>query len=120
MPTPPSWPLTCSAFLDDEPIKARRISGFERSARWSRRHPGVATSLAVIALLVTTGLAGLGIALARFREQAQVQTLLAADRDVERSRAIAAKEQVDTARRKLAFALTDMHTSQGLVAGQQR
>ena len=73
----------------------------------------------MIALLVTTGLAGLGIALARFRAQAQVQTLLAADRDVERSRALAAKEQVDTARRKLAFALTDMHTSQGLVAGQQ-
>jgi WD40 repeat protein len=106
-------------FLDDEPIQARRISGFERLARWSRRHPGVATSLAVIGLLVLMGLAGLGIALARFREQARAQTLLAAERDVERAKALEAKEQAETGRRKLALALTDMHTSQGLVAGQR-
>ena len=55
----------------------------------------------------------------RFREQAQAQTLLAADRDVERAKAIGAKEQVETALRKLALALTDMHTSQGLVAGER-
>ncbi len=106
-------------FLDDEPIQARRISSFERLARWSRRHPGVATSLAVIGLLMMMGLAGLGIALARFREQAQVQTVLAADRDVERGKALKAKEQAETARRKLALAFTDMHTSQGLVAGRR-
>ena len=71
-------------------------------------------------MLVLTGLAGLGIALVRFREQAQAQTSLAADRDVERAKAIDAKEQVETALRKLALALTDMHTSQGLVAGESR
>jgi WD40 repeat protein len=75
--------------------------------------------LAVIGLLLMTGLAGLGIALARFREQAQVQTLLAADRDVERTKAIVAKEQAETAGRKLVLTLTDMHTSQGLMAGQR-
>ncbi len=106
-------------FLDDEPIKARRISGFERLARWSRHHPGVATSLAVIGLLVMTGLAGLGIGLVRFREQAQVQTALAADRDGETAKAVEARVQAETARRKLALALTDMHTSQGVVAGQR-
>ncbi len=67
--------------------------------------------MAATALLVMTGLAGLGIALARFREQAQVQTLVAAGRDVERSKALEARKQVETARRKLAFALTDMHTN---------
>ncbi len=106
-------------FLNDEPIKARRISAFERFSRWSRRHPGVATSLVVIGLMVLLGLAGVGIALERFRQQAQVQTLLAADRDVERSKAMQAKEHVETASRKLALALTDMHTSQGLVAGER-
>ncbi len=106
-------------FLDDEPIKARRISGFERLARWCRHHPGVATLLAVIDLLVITGLAGLLIGLVRFREQAQVQTALAVDRDKETAKAVESRVQAETARRKLALTLTDMHTSQGVVAGQR-
>jgi hypothetical protein len=111
--------LDLQRFLDDKPIKARRISGLERLARWSRRHPGVATSLAVIGLLVMTGVAGLGIAVARFREQAQAQTALAAARDEETAKALEARVQAETARRKLALALTDMHTSQGVAAGQR-
>ncbi len=41
-------------FFDDRPIHARRVSQVERLARWSRRNPGLAASLAcVFALLVT-------------------------------------------------------------------
>src|SRR5262249_50761904 len=39
-------------FLDDEPIKARRVSALEQLARWGRRHPGVAALTGVIALLL--------------------------------------------------------------------
>jgi WD40 repeat protein/serine/threonine protein kinase len=35
-------------FLEDRPVKARRISNAERLARWSRRNPAVALSLAAI------------------------------------------------------------------------
>src|SRR5207248_1413413 len=45
-------------FLADEPIKARRTSSLERLGRWARRNPGVAASLAVIAVL----LAGVAVA----------------------------------------------------------
>ena len=50
-------------FLEDEPIKARRISTAERIARWSRRNKGLAASLAAVCVLLlvinVAGLAGL-------------------------------------------------------------
>jgi WD40 repeat protein/serine/threonine protein kinase len=39
-------------FIEDEPIKARRISSAERLLRWARRSPVVATLLAAVALLL--------------------------------------------------------------------
>jgi WD40 repeat protein/serine/threonine protein kinase len=106
-------------FIADEPIKARRATSTERLIRWSRHHPGVTASLAVIGLLVLTSLVGLGIALAQFREQARVQTELATDREVERAKALRARDDTELARRKLAATLTDMHTAQGLMAGER-
>ena len=106
-------------YLADEPIKARPTNSIERLVRWSRRHPGVTASLAVIGLLVSTGLMGLAIAVASFREQARAQTQLAKDKEAERGKALQAKDDAESARRKLALTLTDTHTSQGLVAGEQ-
>jgi serine/threonine protein kinase/tetratricopeptide (TPR) repeat protein len=40
-----------------EPIRARRISAMGRVARWARRRPAVATSVAIAAVAVTAGLA---------------------------------------------------------------
>ena len=39
-------------FVDDEPIKARRISILERFTRWSRRNKALAASMAVAAMLL--------------------------------------------------------------------
>jgi WD40 repeat protein/serine/threonine protein kinase/tetratricopeptide (TPR) repeat protein len=44
-------------FLADEPIRARRISWPERSARWARRNPAVAVLTASVALLLVVGTA---------------------------------------------------------------
>ncbi len=50
-------------FLDDQPIRARRASALERSARWARHHPGVALFIAALAvLLVVITLASLVVA----------------------------------------------------------
>jgi WD40 repeat protein/serine/threonine protein kinase len=47
-----------SRFINDEPIKARRISTFERATRWSRRNKAMTAALASIAaLLVMTTIA---------------------------------------------------------------
>lgn len=39
-------------FIDDEPIRARRVSSAERLLRWARHNTGLAASLAAIALLL--------------------------------------------------------------------
>ena len=46
-------------FIQDEPIKARRVSVAERLVRWSRRNKGLAASLATVgALLLVINIAG--------------------------------------------------------------
>jgi WD40 repeat protein len=79
----------------------------------------VSVSLAVIALLVLLGFLGLAIAAARFQEQAQVQSRLAADKEAESGKALLAKDEADAARRKMMLTLIDMHASQGLMASER-
>ncbi len=45
-------------FLDDKPIKARRVSAAEQAWRWGRRNPGVASLTACLLLVLGAGLAG--------------------------------------------------------------
>ena len=54
-------------FIQDEPIRARRISSVERLARWSRRNKSLATSLAAMAALVTLVAVGSTIMAGHFR-----------------------------------------------------
>jgi serine/threonine protein kinase len=44
-------------FVNDEPIKARRIGSLERFGRWCRRNPAVAGLLATVLLLMAAGTA---------------------------------------------------------------
>ena len=60
-------------FLDDEPIKARRLSAPERLLRWSRRNKAVASALAAVALLLVVLTAGSLVAAAYFQNQEQRQ-----------------------------------------------
>src|SRR5262249_38984612 len=45
-------------FIDDEPIKAREISVIERTWRWCKRYPMVASLLAAVILVFFAGFAG--------------------------------------------------------------
>src|SRR5262249_2024297 len=62
-------------FLEDRPVKARRISSLERLARWARRNRAVAAALCVIAALLTAAALGSSIAAVRFRELARENEL---------------------------------------------
>jgi serine/threonine protein kinase len=54
-------------FIDDEPIKARRISLPERFLRWSRHNRALASSLITVALLITLLAVGSMIAAGYFQ-----------------------------------------------------
>ena len=45
-------------FLDDKPIKARRVTAAEQAWRWARRNPAVASLAAGLLLALVAGLAG--------------------------------------------------------------
>lgn len=59
-------------FLDDEPIRARRLSLPERFARWSRRNKSLAVALALISLMILAGFAMSVTAAGYFRQQQQL------------------------------------------------
>ena len=64
-------------FLRSEPILARPVSWVGHTVRWTRRHPGVAKSLAVVAVLLVVLIAGSLAATAYFRTLEQQQRTLA-------------------------------------------
>jgi WD40 repeat protein/serine/threonine protein kinase len=72
-------------FLDDEPIRARRVSVRERVARWARRNTAAAASLAALALILVAVTIVSSIAAVRFgqlageKETARVKALQASD-----------------------------------------
>jgi WD40 repeat protein/serine/threonine protein kinase len=56
-------------FLDDAPIKVRRPSPRERLVRWARHHPGLATALAVIGVLLVAATVSSLLVADRFRQE---------------------------------------------------
>ncbi|MCA9053721.1 MAG: protein kinase [Planctomycetaceae bacterium] len=79
-------------FLQDEPIRARRVSPIERLIRWARRNKGIAASLAAILLLLLTASIASFLAAERFSELAEEKTDLADQREAQRRTAVAATE----------------------------
>jgi serine/threonine protein kinase len=52
-------------FMDHKPIRARRPTVLERAAKWSRRHPSVMASCAVVLVVTVAGLSLGSVLLAR-------------------------------------------------------
>jgi serine/threonine-protein kinase len=57
-PTAAAMAEDLQRFLDDKPIKARRVSAAEQSWRWARRNPAVASLAVGLLLALLAGLAG--------------------------------------------------------------
>ena len=68
-------------FLADEPILARRIGGAERSWRWCRRNPGLASASA-LSLLALVATAAIATAFAVHQARNAYQQTLAAGREL--------------------------------------
>ncbi len=66
-------------FLEDEPIRARRIGVIERLARWSRRNRELSAALAIILLLLVAVTVGSAIAASYFQRLASSESTLRKD-----------------------------------------
>jgi WD40 repeat protein/serine/threonine protein kinase len=84
-------------WLAGEPITARPVSTLERLWKWSRRHPGLAGSLAVIASLIVSIAIGSAVAATVFERIAREKGELADQRQIERNKALKAQDQAEQA-----------------------
>ncbi len=93
-------------FLEDKPIRAKRPTLVQRARKWARRHRPVVWSAAVSAgiLLVTAAIAATAAAVWYQR--------VAHDADQ-------ARQNEEATGRAMEITLTDMHTTQGIIAGDQ-
>jgi WD40 repeat protein/serine/threonine protein kinase len=80
-------------FVNDEPIKARRIGSLERFGRWCRRNPAVASLLAAVALLLVAGTVVSMLFAFDAADQARVARDKARDADSERRKADAERRK---------------------------
>lgn len=85
-------------FIDDKPIRARRVSRVEHLIRWARQNKRVAALLATIAVLLAVGGLAAAVAAFYFRQQEHAQRLLAAEKEAERSKAVSAQGDAEKQR----------------------
>src|SRR5262249_62383955 len=90
-------------FVEDEPIRARRIGLRERGWRWCRHNPAVAGLAAALSLLMVGATVVSVLAAAHFERTAANER--------------AARRQADDARRARELNLADTYTSFGVAAG---
>jgi serine/threonine protein kinase len=133
-------------FVDDEPIKARRVSEIEQLGRWARRNSSLATSLAVLVTLISLFAFASAMAAGYFRNvnrqststvfdlkktqgdlKTTLDTLTTTSRDLATSRNEAEKrasenlqlaEAARLARNESLAMLADTQTERGLQAGR--
>jgi WD40 repeat protein/serine/threonine protein kinase len=97
-------------FVEDRPVRARRVSLRERAWRWCKRNPAIAGLTAAVATLLITVAVGATVAAFYFGEQAETEKHLKID--AQQARAKAEEKEKESQR-----TLTDMHTAAGLAAG---
>src|SRR5262249_5287367 len=76
--TPAEMAEDLKRFVEDRPVKARRVSEAEKLWRWCRRNKGLAASLSAVALLTVAVAIGSSLAALYFQQQERTQKGLAA------------------------------------------
>ncbi|TWU08505.1 serine/threonine-protein kinase [Stieleria varia] len=113
-------------FVNDEPIKARRVLLPERFFRWSRHNRGLATLAISLALIVTLTAVGSSISAGYFlnlsnRLDDTVSELTTArgEADSRAEENLRLAQTADSARRLTDSTLADMHTQRGFLVGRE-
>jgi WD40 repeat protein/serine/threonine protein kinase/tetratricopeptide (TPR) repeat protein len=105
-------------FLDDEPIRARRLSPRERLLRWARRHKGLAAALTAIGLLLVAVAVAATIAAARFRNIAEEKNTLALQKAEQTVQAMIARQIAIEGQQRQARLRTKAQAAQQLAERQ--
>jgi WD40 repeat protein/serine/threonine protein kinase len=101
--TPAEMAEDLKHFVEDRPVKARRVSEAEKLWRWCRRNKGLAASLSAVALLTVVAAIGSSLAAFHFQQLAAENHTLADDKEAERVLAVQAKKVADQRAEDLAW-----------------
>lgn len=93
-------------FLNDEPILARRVTAAERLLRWSRKNRIVAASIAIVLSVLLATSVGASLAAVSFEQLANTEKDL--------------RKEADDARHDMEIVMSDVSTSYGLFAVENR
>jgi WD40 repeat protein len=113
-------------FLEDEPIRARRITPVERLVRWTKHNRGLAAALTGLATVLVLVAAGSAISAARYEKLAnERQTLLTDARQLVQDRETAltaerlATQSAQDAKSHVEQVLVDMSIERGVLAAER-
>ncbi len=106
-------------FVEDRPIRARRVSLPERFGRWCRRNPALASLTAALLILLAVVAFGASAAAFHFGRMAETEKGLRIEAQEARQDSEQAKEAALHSEKKSRQALVDMSTSYGLVAAER-
>jgi serine/threonine protein kinase/WD40 repeat protein len=109
--TPAELAADLNRFVEDRPVRARRISNAEKFWRWCRRNPLPASLLATIVLLFLAGFAAVSW-------QLRVAETARADENRQRSRAEELQRGAETARDEAVAARDEAKTTRNAAARQ--
>jgi serine/threonine protein kinase/formylglycine-generating enzyme required for sulfatase activity len=108
-PTPAEMADDLKRFVEDRPVRARRISNAEKLWRWGRRNPLPASLLAVIVVVVLAGFTGVFWQLREAEKQqreAEKQARIAATQEQE------ARQEAEKARKASEFLVSILQISE--------
>ena len=105
-------------FLQDQPIKARRVSIPERFLRWRRRNRGLAALAITLVLIVTLATVGSFIAAGYFLNLNSQLDETVGELETRAEENLKLAEQADAARRLSDATLADMHAQRGVLTGR--
>ncbi len=102
-------------FLDDRPIRARRVGALEKAWRWRGATPSLRALSAAVALLLVGLTVGAAVAAYSFRETAAREAKLAADERRAAADADAARKEADDNAGRLRDSMDRLYEVNGLM-----
>jgi serine/threonine protein kinase/WD40 repeat protein len=117
--TPAAMADDLKRFIEDRPVRARRISGAERLWRWCRRNPGIAVLGGVLAAVLVLATVASLLAAGYFNRLRLNEAQAAQSERDARQAELLQRQRAEVEKKRADVTLADMYTGRGLLAGER-
>ncbi len=117
--TPAEMADDLKRFVEDRPVRARRISGAERLWRWSRRNPDIAVLGGVLTVVLVVVTVASLLAAGYFNRLRLNEAQAAQSERIARQAESSQRRRAEGEKKRADIVLADMYTARGLLAGER-